>query len=327
MKVGWIETGGELYGGHIYNSMARESLAGACDVEHVSIGSRFLPGFPGNAEIFLRLLTLSGSKDIWIREIPALFSMGLDRSRGKNIALIHHDDFSGYSSFKRMALDLLWRRGRRNLSRCDWVVTVSKFWRDRYMAQGLANVRIIYNAFKLDDYEISQEEAERFKQLNGLDGRPIVYLGNCQRAKGVMEAYEALKDLELNLVTSGYRSVRTPARNLQLAYGDYLKLLKASSIVLTMSRFDEGWCRTAHEAMLVKTPVIGSGRGGMRELLEGGGQLLCENVKELKGKVSELLSSRAKAEDMAESGRKFAESFTLERFKSAWIDTVESLSS
>ena len=42
------------------------------------------------------------------------------------------------------------------------------------------------------------------------------------------------------------------------------------------------WNRTAHEAMLVGTPVIGSGRAGMRELLEAGGQLICERFEDLR---------------------------------------------
>ena len=64
--------------------------------------------------------------------------------------------------------------------------------------------------------------------------------------------------------------INIPVVNLSLNYKEYLCLLKASSVVVTMSKFKEGWCLTAHEAMLCKTPVIGSGKGGMRELLEGG---------------------------------------------------------
>ena len=48
-----------------------------------------------------------------------------------------------------------------------------------------------------------------------------------------------------------------------------------------MSKFLEGWNRTAHEAMLCRTPVIGSGTGGMRELLLGGQQIICEDIKTL----------------------------------------------
>ena len=58
-----------------------------------------------------------------------------------------------------------------------------------------------------------------------------------------------------------------------------------------MSKFQEGWCRTAHEAMLLKTPVVGSGFGGMSELLEGGGQIICDNFNDLKEKIEYLLGN------------------------------------
>ena len=56
-------------------------------------------------------------------------------------------------------------------------------------------------------------------------------------AKGVVEVYDQLKGLDLNLVTSGKKSVSVPATNLRLDYRDYLRLLKASSVVVTMSKF------------------------------------------------------------------------------------------
>ena len=38
----------------------------------------------------------------------------------------------------------------------------------------------------------------QFKKQFRLEGKPIVYLGNCQRIKGVVEAYEHLKDMEVH---------------------------------------------------------------------------------------------------------------------------------
>ena len=128
-----------------------------------------------------------------------------------------------------------------------------------------------------------------FKRRFSSEEKPILYLGNCQRIKGVVEAYEQLKDLKVHLVTSGRKEVDLPILNLNLDYRDYLLLLKSSSVVITMSKFKEGWNRTAHEAMLCKTPVIGSGLGGMKELLEGGNQIICENFSDLKERVSYVL--------------------------------------
>ena len=57
-----------------------------------------------------------------------------------------------------------------------------------------------------------------------------------------------------------------------------------------MSKFKEGWCRTAHEAMLLKTPVIGSRPwAAMKELLDGGKQTVCQDFKNLEKEIEYLL--------------------------------------
>jgi glycosyltransferase involved in cell wall biosynthesis len=106
---------------------------------------------------------------------------------------------------------------------------------------------------------------------------------------------------------------------------DYLRLLKASSVVITMSKFKEGWCRTAHEAMLCKTPVIGSGLGGMRELLEEGKQIICPDSKNLREKVEYLLNNQEVREETGENGFIFATKFTFKRFKRSWQELIKKM--
>jgi len=113
--------------------------------------------------------------------------------------------------------------------------------------------------------------------------------------------------------------VNIPALNLNLDYHDYILLLKSSSVVITMSKFMEGWNRTAHEAMLCKTPVIGSGLGGMRELLEGGRQIICDDFEDLEEKVSHVLDHP----EMGEMGFEFVRQFTAKKFNEGWVSAVE----
>jgi glycosyltransferase involved in cell wall biosynthesis len=89
-----------------------------------------------------------------------------------------------------------------------------------------------------------------------------------------------------------------------------------------MSKFLEGWNRIANEAMLCKTPVIGSGTGGMRELLEGGNQIICDNIQQLREYVDFALSNR---DYLGEKGYKFASQFTREKFAERWLRLVDSL--
>ena len=67
--------------------------------------------------------------------------------------------------------------------------------------------------------------------------------------------------------------------------------------------------------MLCKTPVIGSGLGGMMELLEGGRQLICEDISELSYLVDVAMENR---EELGEKGYEFAKNFTVERFEKGW---------
>jgi len=177
----------------------------------------------------------------------------------------------------------------------------------------------------INDFNISDKEVLEFRKKYKLEGKPIVYLGNCQKAKGVVESYNALKCLNCHLVTSGKPMVEIPARNFEVSSREYLRLLKTSDIVLTMSKFKEGWCRTAHEAMLCKTPVIGSGKGGMRELLEGGKQIICEDFSKLRERVECLLRNPQLREKMGEDGYNFARSFTIEKFKKDWLKLIKDL--
>src|SRR3989344_6749024 len=169
-----------------------------------------------------------------------------------------------------------------NLKKIDAIVTISKYGEDEFLQRGYKNIYKIYCGFDINNFNISDQEILDFKKKHHLEGKPIIYLGNCQKAKGVVDAYEALKDLDAHLVTSGEEQVKIPARNFYLSYREYLILLKASSVALIMFKVPEGWCISAHEAMLLKTPVIGSPLGAFTGLLGEGGQIICQNFKQLK---------------------------------------------
>ena len=319
-SIAWIEISLSPYGGFMYNEQARKALSRIGRVDLVNAQARhqrfrvlkFL-------ESFLRLTKLEGRRDAWVRTFYSALSLPFDKTRGKQIVVRHHVDFSTFPWYVRPFFWVLELWFERVLRRMDALVVVSQYWKQYFLRKGYSNVHVIYNGFDLKDFDISDEEVASFKEKYGLTKKPIVYLGNCQAAKGVKEAYEALRGLDAHFVTSGRPVVRLAARNLELEYRDYLKLLKASDIVLAMSKFQEGWCRTVHEAMLLKRPVIGSGKGGMRELLEGGGQMICEHWKNLPNKVEYLLSHPQERAGMGERGYLFAKDFTQERFEEEWI--------
>ena len=238
----------------------------------------------------------------------------------KYIGINHHYWVpSGQNVVGKLFLVLSTRIGFR---RVDTLIAVSKYWRDCFKSLGAKDVRIIYNAFEANEF--SGEELESFKSKYNLNrGMPIIYIGNNSREKGVVEVYEKLKDKNYLLVTSGLQNTDIPVLHYDLPFEDYLKLLAVSSLAITMSKLPEGWSRNAHEAMLMKTPVIGSGIAGMGELLESGGQIICREIDYLSSLVDNLLGDEEKMKDMSLKGYMFAKNFTKETFNQEWIDLIE----
>jgi glycosyltransferase involved in cell wall biosynthesis len=258
------------------------------------------------------------SKDVWIRDFFPVAGMSVRCNPGKNIALFHHLHTEGENAD---ALDRLFEAlFRRNVRRCDRAVAVSEFWKEYLSGLGLGDVRVIRNGLDPSRFEFEPDDVRVFCDKYEFSDSPIVYIGNCRRDKGVVETYQALKGENYQLVTSGEPEVDLPCRNLNLSYEEYLLLLKASSAAVTMSRFREGWCRTAHEAMLCRTPVVGSGAGGMEELLNGGRQPICRDISVLPDLVRNAIERR---DMLGEDGYEFASTITLERFESEWIELVE----
>jgi len=315
IKVGWLgkysRKADSLYGGKAYEMQLLDFLCDNYEVEWLYPHSNRKNELLRWAEELYRLSKLKVSDEIFIRDFYSSAVMG--KTSGRDVSIIHHIDSSqmNHPFLNR----LLERKFYRNLNRIYTIVTVSEFWKRYFEEMGHEDVRVVYNGFDLKDFEIGEDAVERFKKKYGLSGKPIIYLGNCHPGKGVVEAYRELKDRDVFLVTSGKEAVKIPALNLNLDYKEYLTLLKASSVVVAMSKFREGWNRTVHEAMLCKTPVIGSGSGGMRELLEGGKQMICDDVSELNYLVDVTMENR---EELSEKGYEFAKGFTIERFVEEW---------
>ena len=243
-------------------------------------------------------------------------------SSAVEIGIIHHIyiDEKMRSLYGRFSLHYLKNR----LRELDLVVAVSKYWADYFNEIGCRNVKVIYNAFDKAEFDISKEEINNFLKENDIDKeRPLIHVGYAQDNKGCLEVYNALKNENYTLVMSGRPLNQTPdlpIRSFYLNRYDYLRLLKACDIVITMSKIREGWCRIAHEAMLCQTPVIGSGSGGMSELLEAGGQKICKDISTLPELVSEVLKNR---EEYALNGFNFVSQFDLDFFGRQWKSLID----
>ncbi|MDD3598359.1 glycosyltransferase, partial [Sulfuricurvum sp.] len=132
------------------------------------------------------------------------------------------------------------------------------------------------------------------------------------------KVHEKLKGLDAHLVTSGISQIHLPSINLELPFKQYIMLLQASSVVVLMSQIQEGWNRVAHEAILCRTPVIGSGSGGMKELLTKSGQHICEDWSQLGKMVLSVLQNPPESE----AGYEYAKQFSVNQYKRSWIKLI-----
>lgn len=236
--------------------------------------------------------------------------------RSHNIVVIHHLDSScsnGLSSLYQRFCERALYRNREKFAR---IVTVAECWKKQLEKDGFHNVAVIYNSFDVNLYTFTEKDKKKFRMKYGFIDKPLIYLGNCQKKKGVVEAYNTLRNIDAYFVTSGTKDVDLPIPNLQLSYSEYRLLLASSDIVITMSLFKEGWNRTAHEAILCGIPVIGSGSGGMKELLDASGQIVCNSFDDLLAIVDKLLKYPVLIKG------DFVHSCNLEYFKKEWTKVL-----
>jgi len=299
MKIEWLLSGTarewreEEYkdGGAVYEAYVRKALRERHNVAilYSSRGSHRLKviRIVQFASFVVKNLRRRYKGDLIIRDFFSTVFAPFD-TRRKNIVILHHLDPS--STGYRFLYRWMTRRFLRRMRLADAIIVVSEYWRNVLEKAGATNVMVINNSFDLDKFEFTSDELLEFRKKWGFDGqRPVIYLGNARPEKGYLEAFEALNGIDATFVATGKSETPKGIHRLFLSYTDYLKLLKISSVVLTMSKFDEGWCRTAHEAMLCGTPVIGSGRGGMGELLLKGGQIICRDFSSLRPALLELI--------------------------------------
>lgn len=265
---------------------------------------------------------LRQAKFAWQKEAYLIrsFQSALFNYRNRGLTIIYHIDSSGSPFLARLFQDIAELLFKVIIKKNEHIVVIAEYWRQYFLSRGYTNVHLIYCGFDLEKYQCSDEEVKAFRQKFGLGDEKILYIGNPQTKKGAGIAFEALKNSGYTLVTSGVGNEKLACRHLSLGFKDYLCLLKTSEAVVLMSQFAEGWNRIAHEAMLMATPVIGTGAGGMGEVLEGGKQILCKNPEDLPELVERARRDRSK---FAEDGLKWARQFSVERFNREWQQLVE----
>ena len=305
-------------GGDVYEYHAANYLAQSYNVVFDNCAIR--QADTGSYSYWKQLKSSKIRGDVCIKS-PSVIVHGNINKHALNIGIIHHIYFTvKESTIKgRLSLKLL----KYKLRKLDIVVVCSRFWLNYLKGIGCRNVRLIYNAFNPEEFNISEYEVAQFLAKNKIPvDKPIVYIGFSNPSKGVVETYNSLKNTQYTLVMTGRKSdaFNLPVRHFCLDRKDYLKLLTASDLVIAMSKIEEGWSRVAHEALLCRTPVIGSGTGGMKELLTAAGQKICPCFENLSTMAADIM---VRKDEYGKKGYEFAKDFTLKKFEQEWMTLLD----
>jgi len=253
---------------------------------------------------------------------PYLIALGKFKSQKKNIAIIHHIDDDLFS--KNILSKFFYFNLKRNLKKMNTVVVVSEVWKTVLEGLGIKNVKVIYNSFDTKKYEFSKEEKQAFLKKHNLNGvKPIVYLGPNKSNKGVDKVLDVIDQQEYELIATGKVDVNNKnVKTFFFSEAEFPLFLSCCDLVLCMSTMTEGWNRIAHEALLAKTPVIGSGTGGMQELLEKSGQIIVKDINDLNNNITDCLEYTSQ---YIKTGYKYASKYDLDYFKSSWTVLIDEL--
>lgn len=308
------------YGGDLFEDEMQEALIAAGNVVQefnpVPQGAGRIQKVPGYLQNLMSISNYAKDSDYILRAMNHVFFM---KDHPKQLVIAYHYDTIYCHPLVKAHHYLSLRSLLKHKESVTKLVVISKYWQDYFYNLGFRNIETIYCGFDRNDFIVDQRSLQELQTKINPENKKIVYIGNSQRKKGADKVYEALRLREdLVLITSGNKDIELPCLNLDLDRKGYLALLQLSSAVVTFSQFKEGWNRVAHEAMMLGIPVIGSGFGGMGELLTGGRQKIVTEASALSAALNAVFADA----EMGLRGREYAETFSKEKFEKSCLDLV-----
>lgn len=317
--------GAAQYDFEIHNALRKQSNDYSFEIEdvnkHVS-----LPRFLALIIFWIRAQYMFFFKHIDIAIVSPSMMFILPK-RISIISISHHYDPSVFRGLKFIYVKLYHWLFICQRSRVNLVVTPSKYWRSYYKEKGFKNVVTIFNGFDVESMDraiFKLDSSTVLKKLN-LVSKEYFHLGSYGIAKGQKKVFKHLKHLGFPMVltSSSKYTPKNGIKDLKLInanFEEYNILLKNAKAVICMSEFKEGWCRVLHEAAIHGTPILGSGLGGMKELLEIGG-FSNTTIDTLHND----LNIRTKKDSLSRNTINLYREFTLEKFHMSWRNCVNEL--
>lgn len=234
---------------------------------------------------------------------------------------------------------------RHCLKYVDKIFSVSESLKEFLEANKIKNIAVVNNGVNVENYVVSQEMTDKFKEERQLARNKIIFFaGKFSKAKGgeaILKMFEKIKNdiPEAILIIAGKQdknSEKLLAQSAELGIGENIKNLGwldkeslklaygAADLVIMPSICFETFGMVCLEAMASKKPVIASCLGGMREVVEDGktGYIINPyDAENFSRKVADLLNDSEKAKRFGMGGYKRArEGFSLQEQA---IETIE----
>ena len=236
------------------------------------------------------------------------------------ICISHHYDPSVFRGIRKLYIKLSHWFFICQRSRIETVVSCSKYWSSYYKKKGFKNAITIFNGFDIESMDNALISAKNSLVLSryGLISKQYFHLGSYGPSKGQKVAFNHLKKFGLPMIaTSSSKKVLIEGMEgvkfINANFNEYNILLKNAKATICMSEFKEGWCRVLHEAAIHGTPIIGSGLGGMTELLNIG-DFSASTIN----KLSENFNLHKKNLSLPKHKINLYRSFTLKKFNEGW---------
>ncbi len=256
------------YGGDLYEDWLHARLAKRLDLKKIAYPRK---GGVQTLASLARLLVAGYSPT----QGPIIRPFSVPIYRRNAIVVFHHFDHSGVPWFARCleSFDFLLLRRLAGPLGIRFLV-VSDYWSCWLRDRGLRAEFLVYNELPLNDAADGWPERSRLAQIYGLDpARKWIFLGGDQHKKGgrrIVELFvsKGMDPSPYQFIVSGKNSYTDAfVSSVWIDLQDYSGFLRQLHLVIANSQFEEGWCRVAHEGLMSGVPVVGSGAGGMSELL------------------------------------------------------------
>lgn len=239
------------------------------------------------------------------------------------IVIFHHYDPSVFKGIRLIYVKFSQWLFILQKSRVNMLVTPAKYWKQYFLDKGFKNIRIIRHGFDIDTMDQSIRNNDKNFVLNkfNLTSKKYLHLGSYGPAKGQKIVIKNLSNIKIPMIATGSKKIQLlddlkEITFINATYAEYNILLKNALAVICMSEFKEGWCRVLHEAAIHGTSILGSGLGGMSEVLQIGGF-----TSSSPSSLSTDLNNRVK-HSLSENQINSYRAFSLERFRNEWHQVI-----